>query len=390
MSGCLIFLLSVLLAIAAQAGLLVDRPFADHMVLPMDRMVPIRGSAAPGAIVEVSFDGHAANGRADENGHWRIELPPKKATSAGRELEIRSGSEQVVLRDVLVGEVWLCSGQSNMDFPLVKAVGGKQEAAQAKAFPSIRLINLTGTHTNPRRYNDAEFQRLDPEAFFTGAWQTASEKSALEFSAVAWWAGKTIHQSKGVPVGLIENSVGGSGAEAWLPREVLEARKDYADLLDETWIDSERIGNWARGRAKLNLGGRPANHPFRPGFLFDSGVRCWADFPLTGVMWYQGETNAEILDDAWNERLITDLVQGWRKVLAQPDLPFFMVQLPRIGGTDPLRRGWPQFRTVQANAAKKLNNVSLIETLDLGWDSPDVHPPDKRPVGERLGKAVVE
>lgn len=376
----------------ANAGpaLVPARPFADHMVLPMDCRNPIWGKAQPQAEVEIRFGGHATSGRADAMGQWRIELPPLEASSEGREMEIRSSSEQVILRDVLVGQVWLCSGQSNMDFPLAKAVGGKQEAAQATFFPAIRLMNLTGTQTNARKYNQAELLRLHPEAFFSGSWQIASEKSASDFSAVAWWAGKTIHQSKGIPVGLIDNSVGGSGAEAWLPREVLEARKEYADLLGENWMDSERIGNWARGRAGLNLGGKSGNHPFRPGFLFDSGVRWWTDFPLTGVMWYQGETNAEILDDAWNERLITDLVQGWRKVLAQPDLPFFMVQLPRIGGNDPLRRGWPQFRAVQANAAKKLKNVSLIETIDLGWDSPDVHPPDKRPVGERLGRGILK
>lgn len=203
-----------------------------------------------------------------------------------------------------------------------------------------------------------------------------------------WRVGETIHQAKGVPVGLIDNSVGGSGAEAWLPREVLEARRDYADLLGKTWIDSPRVGEWARVRAKLNLGATAGNYPYRPAFLFDSGMRWWRDFSLIGVLWYQGETNAEILDDAWNERLITDLVHGWRKVLAQPELPFFIVQLPRIGGNDPLRRGWPRFRAVQASAAKKLNHVSLIKTVDLCWDSPNVHPPDKRPVGERLGKAA--
>lgn len=380
--------LSAALAIATHAGLVPARPFADHMVLPMERKVPVWGTATPGAIVEIRFGGHTSRAKADAQGHWKIELPPQKPSAEGRELEIRSNKEVLLLRDVLVGEVWLCSGQSNMDFPLAKAVGGKQEAAEAGAFPAIRLMNLTGTHTNARKYGESELQRLTPDAFFAGNWQIASEKSALEFSAVGWWAGKTIHQAKHVPVGLIDNSVGGSGAEAWLPREVLEARKDYAELLGETWIESERIGNWARGRAKLNLGGRPGNHPYRSGFLFDSGVRWWRDFPLSGVLWYQGETNAEILDDAWNERLITDLVHGWRKILAQPDLPFFMVQLPRIGGNDPLRRGWPQFRVVQASAAAKLKNVTLIETVDLGWDSPDVHPPDKRPLGERLGKSA--
>lgn len=381
------FFFGAILATAAPA-LVPARPFADHMVLPMGRETPVWGIAAPGAEVSVRFSTQTVRGKADTQGNWRLKLSNLTASSEGRELEIVSGNDRQILRDVLVGEVWLGSGQSNMDFPLAKAVGGKQEAALAGAFPKIWLMNLTGTHTSPRKYGEADIGRLAPDFFFEGAWQVASEKSALEFSAVAWWAGKIIHQAKGVPVGLIDNSVGGSGAEAWMPREVLTVRKDYAELLGEAWTDSERIGHWARGRAKLNLGGKPGNHPFRPGFLFDSGVRWWAGYPLTGVLWYQGETNAEILDDPWNERLITDLVQGWRKVLAQPELPFFMIQLPRIGGDDPLRQGWPQFRAVQASAAKKLDHVTLIETVDLGWDSPDVHPPDKRPVGERLGKAA--
>lgn len=382
------FIIACWFASLAHADLVPARPFADHMVLPMERKVPVWGTATPGATVEIRFGGNSSSGKADAQGHWKIELPPQKPSAEGRELGIRSDGEELVLRDVLVGEVWLCSGQSNMDFPLAKAVGGKQEAAGAGKFPAIRLLDLTGIHTAPRQYGEAELRRLTPDHLFEGTWQVASETSVLGFSAVGWWAGKAMHQAKGVPVGLIDNSVGGSGAEAWLPHEVLEVREEYAELLGEKWAESERIGGWARGRAKLNLGGKAGNHPFRPGFLFDSGVSWWADFPLTGVLWYQGETNAEILDDNWNERLITDLVHGWRKVLAQPDLPFFMVQLPRIGGNDPLRRGWPQFRAVQARAAAKLDHVSLIETVDLGWDSPDVHPPDKRPVGERLGKAA--
>lgn len=372
----------------AEPTLVPARPFADHMVLPMGRATPIWGIAAPGAEVTVRFGTHAARGTADTQGNWRVTLPDLAASAEGRELEIVSGRDRRILRDVLVGQVWLCSGQSNMDFPLKQALGGNQEAAQAGAFPAIRLLNLTGTHTASRPYGEAERRRLTPDLFFTGNWQVASEPSALGFSAVAWWAGKTIHQTKGVPVGLIDNAVGGSGAEAWLPREMLQTRQEYAELLETSWIHSPRLGNWARGRAQLNLGGIPGNHPYRPGFLCDAGLRWWRDFPLTGVLWYQGETNAETLDDAWNERLITDLVEGWRQVLAQPDLAFFMVQLPRIGGDDPLRRGWPQFRALQARAAASLPRVSLIETVDLGWDSPDVHPPDKRPLGERLGKAA--
>ena len=364
------------------------RPFGDHMVLPMRRAIPVWGTAEPHGTVEVRFAGQQATATADAAGRWRVLLPPQQASAEGRELEIRSPGGSVRLRDILVGEVWLCSGQSNMDFPLAKAVGGQQEAERAGDFPAIRLMNLSGTHTAARAYGEEEHRRLNAGSFFTGSWQSASATSAAEFSAVGWWAGRTIHQARGIPVGLIDNSVGGSGAEAWLPRESLEARDEYAGLLGDAWITSPRIGAWARGRAVVNLADKPGNHPYRPGFLFDSGVRWWHGFPLSGVLWYQGETNAEILDDDWNQRLVTDLVRGWRTVLGQPDLPFLMVQLPRIGGNDPLRRGWPQFRAVQARVAASLDHVSLVPTTDLGWDSPDVHPPDKRPVGERLGKAA--
>ena len=178
-----------------------------------------------------------------------------------------------MLRDVLVGGVWLCSGHSNIDFPLAKAVRGKQEATEAGKFPAILLMDLTGIHAAARKYGEAELRRLSPDHLFEGTWQVASETSVPGFSAVGWWAGKTIHQAKGVPVGLIDNSMGGSGAEAWLTREALEVREDYVDLLGEKWIDSERIGGWTCGRAKFNLGGKAGNHPYRPGFLFDSGVR---------------------------------------------------------------------------------------------------------------------
>jgi sialate O-acetylesterase len=150
------------------------------------------------------------------------------------------------------------------------------------------------------------------------------------------------------------------------------------------------LSPWVRGRAKRNLGSHlEASHPFKPGFLFESGARDLAGFPFDGVFWYQGETNAELDDEAWNERLITDLVTGWRKTLGQDNLPFYLIQLPRIGGHDPLRKYWPEYRRAQAAAVAKLKNVTLVVTQDLGWDSPDVHPPDKLPVARRLAGAVL-
>lgn len=359
------------------------------MVLPMNTAVPLWGTAEAESDVSVSFGESKQSTTADENGAWRVVLPPLTPSSEGKVLRVSSGETAFELSDVLVGEIWLCAGQSNMDFPLARATGGREEANNALRLPGIRLLNMSGVHTSKRRYYPVERQRLTPGGYFQGDWQRATKDSAQVFSAVGWWAGKEIHRARGVPVGLIDCSVGGSGTEAWLPLEMLRKRSSYADLLSNEWIESPRISAWARGRAKLNLGGTAGNHPFRPGFLFEAGVRRWSGFPISGVLWYQGETNAEIHDNPWNEQLLNDMVVGWRQVMELPQLPFFMVQLPRIGGADPMRKWWPEYRSVQERVAKANRGVTLIKTMDLGWDSPDVHPPDKRPVGERLGRSVV-
>ena len=373
------------------AGLDLGRPFGDHMVLPMGQPVTVWGTGDPGQEVSVAFSGQIVKAKVDGAGRWELALAPLAASAEGRKFTASSGDKRVALGDVLVGRVFLCSGQSNMDFQLSRATGGIEESKTAGKFPAIRLFNLTGAATDSRVYDAATLARLNPRDHFTGNWERSSEKSAAAFSAVAWWAGKAVHLHDGVPVGLVENAVGGSGTEAWLPRPVLAGRKDYAALLDQRWLDSPRVSAWARGRARKNLGAHPeASHPFTPGFLFESGVRAWTGFPFEGVLWYQGETNAEIDDDAWNRGLITDLVSGWRKELRQERLPFFLIQLPRIGGNDPLRQHWPAYRKVQAEVARSLPKVHLVVTEDLGWDSPDVHPPDKRPVAIRLAEGVLK
>jgi sialate O-acetylesterase len=386
-AACAIAVLFATLGVSC--GLEFGLPFGSHMVLPAGRDLAVWGTGATGGQVALRFGEHAATGHVQADGTWKAVLRGMPPSATARVLQVEAAGGAVKkLEDVLVGEVWFCAGQSNMDFPLGRAVGGGDEAARAENFPSIRLLNLTAVDTANRPFDAAELGRLTPERLFEGRWTRAGGQSAAAFSAVGWWAGREIHGKRKVPVGLVDVSVGGSGAEAWLPREVLQARADYAELLGTSWLESTRVSAWARGRAKVNLGGKPGAHPYQPGFLFDAGVREWRGFPLSGVLWYQGETNAEIRDDVWNGRLITDLVIGWRRILEQPGLPFYMVQLPRIGGNDPLRKGWPQFREVQARAAAKLDGVNLIVTHDLGWDSPDVHPPDKRPVGQRLGEAA--
>ena len=293
-------LVSFMLLLQLQA-LDFARPFGDFMVLPHDQSIPLWGSGAPASEIKVTFGTQSKSTHCGADGRWRLILNPEKPSAQGRELILTSSGEKRSLKDVLVGEIWLCSGQSNMDFPLGKAIGGKVEAAQAGNFPAIRLCNLTAAPTDSRVYDNATLARLNTKDHFVGKWSIATEPSALEISAIAWWTAKELHGKNGIPIGVVENAVGGSGAEAWLPSEILESRDDYKALLGDEWLDCPKIGNWARGRAKLNLGThRSAMHPFRPGFLFESGVREWTEFPFAGVLWYQGETNAEMANDDWN------------------------------------------------------------------------------------------
>jgi sialate O-acetylesterase len=359
-----------------------SRVFGDHMVLPMNRAVPVWGEAEPGAGLTLEFAGREISGKAAADGGWRIVLPSMPASSDGAHLTIRSAGHATSLKDVLVGRVWLCSGQSNMDFPLSRAVGGKEEAAGAARYPAIRLCNWTGAPTDSRLYQDADRARLTPEKHFQGTWTTADFAAGI--SALAWWTARLVHEETKVPVGIVENAVGGSPMEAWLPVETLRSRAAYKGLLETKWYDCPGMSPWSRSRVRQNLGDRlEGNHPFRPGFLFESGVRPWCGFPFDAVLWYQGETNAEIDDEAWHRAMLADLVGGWRRAFGNKELPFIMIQLPRIGGNDPLRKYWPGFRKAQAAVASSVPGVKLVETVDLGWDSPDVHPPDKKPVAER-------
>jgi sialate O-acetylesterase len=371
------------------ADLALARPFASHMVLPMKCEVPVWGVAPPGATVQLQFGSISHRATADRQGNWRISLPPMEPSAKPASMAIAAAGKKLLLDDLLIGRVFLCSGQSNMDFQLSRAIGGTEEARQAGKSSTIRLCNLTGAPTDARVYDAAMLVRLSDRDHFSGTWERATEKSAAPFSAIAWWTGKMIHERDGVPVGLVENAIGGSGTEAWLPRNLLSSQRAYAGLLENGWLNSPQISPWARERAKQNLGEHPeASHPFKPGFLFESGVRPWSGFPFDSVLWYQGETNAEIADDAWNRRLLSDLVTGWRKELGQSKLPFYLVQLPHIGGNEPIRKHWPEYRKVQADVAHSLPAVHLIVTQDLGWDSPDVHPPDKLPVAKRLTEAI--
>jgi sialate O-acetylesterase len=381
-------ILLILWTVITAQALEVARPFASHMVLPHDVIIPLHGRASAGSVVKVRFGAIVQTTICHPDGRWRLELPAMKANHQPMTLEISCGEDQMVLHDLLVGEVWLCSGQSNMDFPLQRAINGKEQL-QRPANPMMRFHSLTGWATSAQAFQEQDRHRLREENFFQGTWQTDEPEARGAQSAVAWWFAEQRIRDTGRPVGIVENAVGGSGTEAWISPEMLQSRADYRDLLRESWIEHPKISSWARQRAKQQIGHMAhVSHPFRPGFLYQSGISWWRDFPFTAVIWYQGETNAEIPDMAWNSRLLQDLITSWRRGLGQPELPFFIIELPRIGGNDPLRQYWPEYRLAQQNAIKNTTHAYRVVSMDLGWDQPDVHPPDKKPLALRVAETV--
>lgn len=361
----------------------------DQMVLQRDRPHALRGTAGSGEVIQIEFAKFHATCTADQRGDWSITLPALAANAVAQTMRIRCGSVAHDIHDVLIGDVWMFSGQSNMDFPLAKAIGGKAEIADAKALP-IRLLHLTGIPTDQRRYDEATRRRLTAENFFIGSWQQANPQTKAPLSAIAWWTARTLTDRSGVPIGIIENAVGGSGTEAWLSEAALRSKPSYAPLCDD-WLHAPLMSPWARERAAYNLGNDlTGQHPFRPGFLYKATFSQLATFPLKGVVWYQGETNAEINNIAYNQELLSDLIHDWRKAWDHAQLPFYLIELPRIGGNDPLRQHWPQYRQAQAQCAASGQHIHLIPTTDLGYDLPEIHPPEKKPIALRVAETILK
>jgi len=231
---------------------------------------------------------------------------------------------------------------------------------------------------------------LDPAAYFKGTWACSSPDQARGFSAVAFVFGRELRRRTGVPVGLILNAVGGSPMVAWIPEPVVRGRPEYAPPAGEPWFMAPVLHGWVRMAIRRDLkvpdplpaGADWPSHPYQPSYLHRAGIAPLQPMALRGVVWYQGESDAEHADPALPALLLDDLVRSWREGCGSPRLPFLMVQLPRINS--PERVHWPVFREVQRRAARATPGVYLAGTMDLGVFGANVHPPRKIPVGERL------
>ena len=364
-------------------GLQVSPMFSDHMVLPREKTFAIQGKADAGEKVTVTVDAAVYQAVADNRGRWCVEIGPHPA-GTGSQLRIQSATASLVYRDVAFGDIWLCSGQSNMEFEV-------RQSSDATPRPDAGL-RLYDMKCNWRTDNvDWPASALDSvnrlQYFAPTRWMPTSDAAIARFSAVGYAFGQMLRDSLQVPIGLICNAIGGSTTESWIDRETLETR--YPAILRD-WLHNDLIMEWARGRAEKNLSNRaasvdgyglvPTRHPYEPCYNFEAGILPLDHYPITGVIWYQGESNAERVEV--HEELFPLLVDSWRSYFS--DIPFYFVQLSSLN-----RTCWPIFRDSQRRLMDSRPGLGMVVTSDLG-DPTAVHYRQKRPVGERLAMQALE
>jgi sialate O-acetylesterase len=372
------------------------RAFGSHMVLQQRQPLPVWGTAKPAEKVTVTLGNQKQTATADAGGNWKVNFPALKAAGQTLTLTAQTARHKTMLTDILVGEVWLCAGQSNMEWKLSQAATAKTAVPAAK-LSRLRLFNFVGTaRGGSGDYAPELIARLSPERFCEGQWRVCLPENAAPFSAVAFFFGQKLLAEIDMPVGLINVSIGGTPAEAWVRREALAAHPQLAAMVRGNWLTNKSLEPWCRERGASNLKRALAagdfipgddlgpNHSFKPAFMWDAAVAPFQLLPIAGVLWYQGESNAE---SEWrvkqHDAVLKTLVTDWRAQWKRPKLPFFFVQLPAMK-----RPHWPAFRASQQRVHDSLPHTGMAVTIDLGHPT-NVHPREKQPVGERLERLAM-
>ncbi|MEQ1862279.1 MAG: sialate O-acetylesterase [Chthoniobacteraceae bacterium] len=401
-------LFSILAAIAlaplAHAKIKLPALVSDHMVLQSGARVNIWGWAAPGEKVTVAFSGKTASAQAGADGKWSARLAGLAAGASG-DLTI-SGEDEKVIKDVLVGEVWVASGQSNMEMIVANSKDFEKEKAAAD-FPQVRMFILTKAAS------------LTPKDDCEGAWFVATPENVGKFSAVGYFFARELHQQGKMPVGVIHTSWGGTPAEYWTPPAVIERELPFKGYGERWEADKkgypaakaaydEARAKWVTASEQAKADGKPMPPPPRPprgdgaigapGCLFNGMIEPVLPYTIQGAIWYQGESNANSEEDAKLYRaLFPTMILSWRHAWSQagrdgadnPEFPFLFVQLAnyRARRTEPVDSLWAVLRESQF-ATLEIPRTGMAVAIDIG-EALDIHPKNKQEVGRRLALSAL-
>ena len=399
LSAIVIVLASMFVADISLADVRMPAVFSDHMVLQQQQKIHVWGWADVGEAVSVKIGSNSANAKADTTGRWQVELPPMMASKVPTTISIK-GNNAVEITDVLVGEVWLCSGQSNMEWPVAACVNAQQEIADAK-HPMIRHIKVPLVPS------------MTPLDNFKANWQVCSPETAGSFTACGYFMARQLQKELDVPVGLINSSWGGTRIEPWTPPvgfERVAALQDiYQSVVGRTpgspaytarlTAHIKSVEEWigkanAAVKSLEPIAASPAYPaelaPFTsnqdPTMLYNGMIHSLVGFPIRGAIWYQGESNhGEGMLYLEKKKA---LVGGWRELWGQGDFPFYYVQIApyKYGNEDPtvLAKFWEAQAACQA--IPKTGMVVINDIATVG----DIHPPNKQDVGLRLAQLALK
>ena len=391
---------AVLIALASPAFAYVTTPaiFFDHMVLQRGMDVPVWGWADPGEKVTVSFAGQEVTATADADGNWSVRLAPLAASDEPRELVVAGSANEERFSDVLVGEVWVCSGQSNMQWPVQASQDAEGEIAAAD-LPRIRLFTVQNVTAD------------EPQRDTKATWKVCTPESVRDFSAVGFFFGRSLLEHLDVPVGLIDSSWGGTPAESWTSRERLlehhllrpivrqwdrwvegydpdKAREEHEARLEEWKKQAEVAREAGEQPPRLPRLNDPRTNPHRPASLYNAMIAPIIPYAIRGAIWYQGESNA---GRAFQYRtLFPVMIRDWRDRWGQGDFPFLFVQLANFLAVQqqPVQADatWPFLREAQL-LTLELPDTGMASAIDVG-EAENIHPKNKQEVGRRLALAA--
>ncbi|MDB6122371.1 MAG: Sialic acid-specific 9-O-acetylesterase [Pedosphaera sp.] len=365
----------------ARADVRLSALFSDNMVLQQGMRTPIWGWADEGEVVTVSFRGQKVKATA-KDGKWMAKLSNLKA--GGPDSLTVSGKNTIELKNVLVGEVWVCSGQSNMEFALRNSFGAQADI-DSSTNPNIHLFAVPNLKAN------------EPVQDAKGSWTECNPQTTPTFSAVAYYFGRELQKARGVPVGLIQSDWGGSPAEVWMRHEVLESNPDYKKDILEGYTVAEKnyeqaLAAYEKEKNEMKKAGTKTKlnapyKPWKPSELYNGMIAPVVPFGIKGAIWYQGESNA---GRAYQYRtLFPDMIRNWRQDWAEGNFPFIAVQLAPFKQIkpEPEDSDWAELREAQLLTTRVLPKVGMVVITDVG-DEKNIHPTKKKPVGERLALAA--
>ncbi len=360
-------------------GLQLPVLYGEKMVVQRGKPIKISGIANAQDELKITFHHQKKSIQVSVNGKWEVVFPPMKA-GGPHKLSIQSKlSDDITINQVYIGEVWLASGQSNMEWK-VKQSKHAQTVLKDSLNEQIFLFSMNSKVLKSGKYTDKDLELCNAKDYFhISGWSNTDNEKLANFSAIAYAFAFNLQKELKVPIGIVCNAVGGSPTQSWISREMLELHHQTVNLLNDTWLNP-MTDKWVANRKVENFVDKsmlkkPYRHPYDPTFLYDAGITPIKDYTFKGVLWYQGESNAEQIE--LHEKLFTMLIADWRNQFHNPQLPFYYVQLSSLH-----RPTWGAFRDSQRKLLA-IPNTGMAVSSDVGNPN-NVHPKRKWIVGKRL------